>query len=205
MNHLRPPVAPSFAPSFALVFGFLFGFLFLSACGGETVFAPVRGDGSAPGSQDGGSLPNQPNLDQGAAQPAPAPSCHTFEHPFQGHCYSVVGLGWMDYDAAAKLCANHKAKVASILSAAENDFIYGLLDVTTQAAWIGLRRNLFGKFGWVDGKPFSFKKWSPGEPSSGSERCAVIWGPGLSFADLRGKWNDAQCVKPTRDTVICKR
>jgi Lectin C-type domain len=193
MNRLRR--SPIVAFALVLLVG-------LPACGGENVFPPVP-DGSAPVSLDGGAFPTP---DQSPAQPPPpAPSCHTFEHPFQGHCYSVVGLGWMDYDAAAKLCANHKAKVASILTAAENDFIYKLLDVTTQAAWIGLRRNLFGKFGWVDGKPFSFNKWAPGEPSSGSERCAVIWGPGLSFADLRGTWNDAQCVKPTRDTVICKR
>jgi hypothetical protein len=201
MNHLRP--LPS--PTFTLVLVLLFVVSSLLACGGENVF-PVPGDGSAPVSLDGGALPSPPTPDQSAAKSPPkAPSCHTFEHPYQGHCYSVVGLGWMDYDAAAKLCSNHKAKVASILTAAENDFVYKLLDVTTQAAWIGLRRNLFGKFGWVDGKPFTFKGWAPGEPSTGSERCAVIWGPGLSFPNLRGKWNDAQCVKPTRDTVICKR
>jgi hypothetical protein len=133
------------------------------------------------------------------------PSCLSFEHPFQGHCYSVVGLGYMDYASAAKLCAQHGAKVVSIHTAAENTFVNGLLTVTTQAAWIGLRR-INGKFVWADGKPPTYTKWAPGEPSGGaSEPCTLIWGPGLKFPQLVGRWNDAPCDKPGRDTVICKR
>jgi hypothetical protein len=113
----------------------------------------------------------------------------------------------MDYPAAVQLCAaNNGGEVASIHSQAENQFIFGLLPPAAQAAWIGLKRT-GSSFTWADGKPASYFNWAPGEPNNekSKEDCTVIWGPGLSFASMKGKWNDVPCDAPGRDTVICKR
>lgn len=162
-----------------------------------------------------------PTLDKGAPTPdkgAPAPDkgapkpdqggggCTATEHAFGGHCYSTPGYKWMDYAAAKASCVQIGAQVASITSAAEDQFVYGILPPATQAAVIGLRR-AGGSFVWESGEPYgAYTNWAPGEPnnSDGNEACVVLWGPNLSNASLRGKWNDAPCDS-NRDTVVCER
>lgn len=154
------------------------------------------------------ALPHEPSTPgpyKDGAAPPPS-SCASFEVSFQGYCYSATGYKWMDYPAAAQLCAANGGEVASIHSQAENQFVFGMMPPATQAAWIGLKRAGNG-FTWADGKPASYFNWAPGEPNNekSKENCAVIWGPGLDFASMKGKWNDVPCDAPGRDTVICKR
>lgn len=181
----------------------------LIGCGGEDVRSSNHlADGGGGGDGDGVTAP-APDLT--VTEPPPkapkapqGPNCLSFETAFQGHCYSTVGLNWMDFDTAAALCTQHNAMVASILSKAESDFVFKLLDLTTEAAWIGLRKNIVGQFVWVDKQPLSFTNWAPGAPDGSSGRCAVIWAPFYTSPELHGQWDDVPC-DVWRDTVVCKR
>jgi len=173
--------------------------LALVGCVGSSDPAPGV-DGSLPfASALDGQLPRD-----GSA--ASATTCESLETPFSGACYLAVGYKWMDYKAATQLCQANGARVASILSAAENQFVYALLPASNQAAWIGLKRK-GGSHVWDDGTPLTYKNWAPGEPNNdnGTESCSVIWGPALGQISLRARWNDVPCASPGRDTVICKR
>ena len=148
--------------------------------------------------------PDAPQPDVGPPNP-----CVGQEFPFNGHCYSMLGYKWIDFATAKAICAQVKAQVASIGSAAENDFIFSLMPLFVQSAWIGLERkpgNL-SEFTWPSGEPVTFKKWTPGEPnnSKGIEQCAIMFGAYKNDPSLHGKWNDVPCVEPPRDSVICER
>lgn len=146
-----------------------------------------------------------------AAPAAPALSCNADESLFEGHCYSTPGIKWMDYDAAAALCATRGASVAEITSDAENKFVFTIMQNIAagggQAAWIALKRTTNAHFEWASGKPANYVAWAPGEPNNetGNENCVVVWGYNLKVTALRGLWNDASCTDPGRDTVICER
>lgn len=155
---------------------------------------------------------------------APAPTdtglaCNAGEYAFGSACYSAPGFSrsnLMDYATAVQVCAANGAKVVSIHSKDENEFLYELLDklpfLGPSSAWIGLKRTGGGagkaSFAWEDGSPVAYTRWAPGEPNNeaGDENCTVIWGPGLKgFPDFLSKWNDAPCDEPGRTTVLCKR
>lgn len=156
--------------------------------------APVPLDGAAP--------PPPPPADSGP----PPNNCTAQESYFNGHCYLLTGVKWIDYATATQLCAMNNAQVASIQSAAENKFVFGLLHFANQAVWIGLKRQ-GQNFAWVDGSAVGYLNWAPGEPNNenGTENCSVMWGPALKTAAWHGKWNDVPCGDPGRDTVVCKR
>jgi hypothetical protein len=199
--------------------------LLLHGCAGEGEPPPHLGDGLLPPDgttpyiqpdtaprptptpqQDGSPAPPPPTKQDAGAPPPPPSPCKGQESLFNGHCYLAIGYKWMDYLAASQLCAANQGKVASILSKAENQFVFGLLAPLNQAAWIGLKRKN-SAFGWVDGQPLGYANWAPGEPNNeqGAEECTVMWGPHLSNSVWHGKWNDVPCAAPGRDTVICKR
>lgn len=133
--------------------------------------------------------------------------CEGLEQRFEGRCYFAAGVKWLTYEAGKQLCASHGAEPVSLDSEAENEFVFKLLPHANSAAWIGLRRTAAGDFRWESGAALGYARWADGEPNNegGKERCAVLWGPGLSTAALRGRWNDAPCESPGRDTVICER
>ena len=161
---------------------------------------PKDSEPQPPPKQDTGEPPPPP-LDSGPPDP-----CQGKESYFQGYCYLAVGYKWMDYLSASKLCAANQGQVASVLSQAENQFIFSMLPALNSAAWIGLRRKT-GQFTWVDGQAKGYMNWASGEPNNenGDEECVVMWGPNLKQTSWHGKWNDTSCTTPGRDTVICKR
>ena len=137
------------------------------------------------------------------------PLCLGGEETYGGACYQVLQGAPMTRGQAAKLCAAQGASLVSIGDAAENAFAYGLLPPTAQTAWIGLKRTGPGRqdFVWDGGGSLGYAAWAPGKPNdeNDQEECTLIWGPALTNAALRGRWNDAPCDAPPRDTGLCKR
>lgn len=114
-------------------------------------------------------------------------------NPANGHAYQLVDafLGWNDAAAeAASLTYNGQSgHLVSISDQAELDWI--LLNLAPSRAWLGLAQNLNspsyaepgGGWEWVDGTPFTFMNWFPGEPndisaSGGPEDYAELFGSG---------------------------
>ncbi|WP_242098672.1 VCBS domain-containing protein [Sphingomonas sp. CROZ-RG-20F-R02-07] len=104
-----------------------------------------------------------------------------------GHYYRVVtaGSSWSDANAAAH---TDGAYLATITSAAEDNFVTGLLNnAGGGSAWIG-GHLLPGTtdFAWADGPEagsFTYTQWQPGEPNqSGYEDSLQMYG--------NGNWND---------------
>jgi hypothetical protein len=147
---------------------------------------------------DGSPPPNPSGEDSGPSNPTS--KCEGLETEFEGRCYQATGLSSMDYPTAKEICKGLGAVPVSILSAAENDFVYGLLFHMTSSAWIGLTRS-GGDYAWEDGSALGFTNWEPGEPDS--RECAVMRGP-LASESSRGMWADASCGSKYRE-VICER
>lgn len=147
-------------------------------------------------------------VDSGTPPPPDSGSgCAGNEQGFSGKCYRVVVGVDMTYSAAKQACAQNGGAPVAIESANEDTFIYSMLPAVTQAAWIGLVRQ-GGGFVWDStGTAPAYTNWASGEPnnSKGVENCVVVWGPALSTASLRSKWNDAPCDTTPRDTVVCER
>ncbi len=126
-----------------------------------------------------------------------------------GHCKQATGCDlaiWSDTTAylacgdlkswadAQAFCQARGADLATITSAAENDFLSKLgLDTP----WFGFTdAKVEGKWVWVDASTGSYTNWSTGEPSNsgGNENCAAM--------AAGGKWNDAPCDQT--HSFICK-
>jgi hypothetical protein len=101
---------------------------------------------------------------------------------FNGHHYycSTVQHTW---DVAQANCIANGGNLAVINSAAENTFLANLL--TLQSAWIGASDvAVEGTFDWVNGDPFSYTNWYPGQPNN--------YGGNQHFVEMlnNGQWND---------------
>jgi hypothetical protein len=95
-----------------------------------------------------------------------------------GHSYQVFyqagGISWSDANAYAASVGGH---LATITSAAENLFVFGLVMTVASPAlwttipsspgtygpWLGARRG--NGWRWVTGEPFDYANWDPGEPN----------------------------------------
>jgi hypothetical protein len=132
-------------------------------------------------------------------------SCAMDEQLFDGHCYSVLGVKGIPFGTARQICASRQAQIVAIDHAGEDSFVYAILPLTCQTAWIGLTRQDDG-FVWESGAPLGYANWAPGEPNNegGAENCAVLWGPNLSHEALRSRWNDEACDSG-QQAVICER
>ena len=168
--------------------------------------ATVPIDGGRPVVRDAGTTVRP---DGGSADASSGP-CRSGEMPFGESCYRVLTTGDMIHSAATTACSGQGGTLVRIDSAAENDFVFGIIPASIDVAWIGLERTASGAdtFAWADGDAPSFVHWAaPDEPNNdgGSEDCVVMWGPALGFAELRGYWNDAPCSTPPRPATICER
>jgi hypothetical protein len=132
------------------------------------------------------------------------------------HWYDAVLVGdpqisWVDADAAATAAGGY---LATLTSAAENAFVYDLVDDNTDFWWLDTANNGIGPWlggiqtecdpvesscgwDWVTGEPWGYTNWAAGEPNdwAGSVEDA------LSFhakgALMGPQWNDRGRLSPS--------
>lgn len=100
-------------------------------------------------------------------------------------CYKLFTTKATHAEATAA-CRTNGAYLTSIVSQGENSFVAGLIESDT---YIGLDdKDQEGVYTWQDGSPFSYSKWSSGQPNSsgGNQDCAE-----MLLSDR--KWNDISC------------
>lgn len=88
--------------------------------------------------------------------------------------------------------AGVKGHLATITSAAENNFIYNYVNAAHISPWIGLfNTGRVGRFRWVGGEDLSYTNWAlPNEPNNQGGSAGNIAEPYVQIYD-NGTWNDA--------------
>jgi hypothetical protein len=121
----------------------------------------------------------------GVGRLAPRPPADAAE--FQGKSYKVFSdhLSWKD---ARQRCADLGGHLAVIMSAEENRFVSGLVTAARlDEAWLGGTDEAEeGKWRWIDGRPFAYTNWFPGQPNNkkGGENYLIM------MANRDGQWSD---------------
>ena len=122
----------------------------------------------------------------------------------------MIDVRVLKWSEARRTCQNLGGDLAVIKSANESKFIFDLVKkqktVTSHGVWLGLYRKADNKFYWVDGTPEAgqYSTWAKGEPSSFSEKCALMYGA----TSLQGTWNDLSCNRSySRDNpvILCQK
>jgi len=123
---------------------------------------------------------------------------YEFLGTFDDHNYFVSEdgntLGWEEANVAANEVGGH---LVAITSADEQDFLIDNLPLGTY--WIGLRYSpSLDEFKWVNGEPFVFDAWGPGQPG-------LLEGDYVFNLDFLGTfldgWYDAPSILPGRFIV----
>lgn len=136
--------------------------------------------------------------------PVPAPECGTNPGWRKNNniCYYYNDTDTVDFATAMYHCYDEKARLVSILSQSEQEFVNSLVGTgKLSAAWIGLWKagNTNGEFRWLDQSPITYTHWDAGEPNNGNgeEHC-------VQMNRHRGAWNDANCGR-TVAGYVCKK
>ena len=89
------------------------------------------------------------------------------QNPANGHYYGLTTqMSWTDAEALAVQIGGH---LATIRSAAENDWLATTFAIGTECHWIGLNDAASeGHFVWSSGEPVTYTNWHPGEPTNGN-------------------------------------
>jgi hypothetical protein len=135
----------------------------------------------------------------GIARPAAAQAAPVYD-PANGHWYQLArasrAITWTDARALAEalVFAGYRGHLATVTSAAENQFVSGYLSASgsPNPAWIGGYQDTTapdyrepdGGWRWVTGEPWSYTSWRSGEPSNsgGAENHLETYNDGT--------WND---------------
>ena len=108
------------------------------------------------------------------------------EHnPGNGHRYLRFTCQ-TDWDTARVQCESVGAHLLTITAAAEGDYVADLARACPGAGcWIGatdVQRE--GTFAWITGEPWSYERWTPGEPNNDCD------GEHFVHVYVDGRWND---------------
>ena len=123
---------------------------------------------------------------------------HGFKY-WNGKCYTFIKskLDWEGANDQCKDVSDGKATLVSIHSQEENDYVLSLfIDKGDMlAVWIGgiITYPYVGKGTWIDGTPWNFTNWYPGEPNgeqwgNGSPEAVGMYG--TYDGKTPGTWND---------------
>ncbi len=115
------------------------------------------------------------------------------------HQYDIITARSISWTDAYQTSGETGWSLATITSAAEQNFIAGLITSFGGYGeyWLGGyqnqgTRNATANWHWVGGESFSYTNWAPTEPNDhygpGSEQYLAIWGLGHGNASL--DWND---------------
>ncbi|XP_048853080.1 ladderlectin-like isoform X1 [Brienomyrus brachyistius] len=119
----------------------------------------------------------------------PTANCPGGWHQYHSRCFYFEGQpkSWVD---AQNNCIHLKGTLASIHSFEEYQFVQRVTGSHFPRAWIGAFDAVkVGTWLWIDGTPFDFTKWNPGEPNNpGVEDCAEI-----NYGAEKG-WNNLRCM-----------
>jgi cysteine-rich repeat protein len=120
-------------------------------------------------------------------------------NPANGHCYWEEN-GWFNdsWGGRRGQCQDKGGHLVTLSSTEENTFVQGL---HKGEVWIGATDNKKadqqgpGAYVWVNGEPFVYKNWAPGEPNAAAGGCGVFDTCYEHCAVQRedGLWNDRQC------------
>ncbi len=123
-----------------------------------------------------------------------------------GHYYEVVVVpGGINFWEARLQASARGGRLASINSAAENEFVHALAAANTNAWWTdgttthgpwlgGFQADgspePTGGWGWIGGEPFSYTNWANGQPDNwaNSENALHFWALGAN--NFAATWND---------------
>ena len=123
-----------------------------------------------------------------------------------GHWYeAVLAPGPLTWTAARDAATAKGGYLATITSAAENDFVYSLVNddryfrVMSQISpnnyyiagpWFG-GDNFSGSWKWVNNETFSYSNWFPGQPDDpGNNSGTLFLGTGATVANRTAMWDD---------------
>ncbi|KFO21624.1 Macrophage mannose receptor 1 [Fukomys damarensis] len=118
--------------------------------------------------------------------------------PFHGHCYYIESSFTRNWGQATLECLRMSSYLVSIENAAESSFISYLVEPLRSKTnfWIGLFRNVEGKWLWINNSPLSFVNWNSGDPSTERNDCVAL-------AASTGLWSNIHCS--SYKGFICKR
>jgi hypothetical protein len=97
--------------------------------------------------------------------------------PGNGHSYEVVAVtGGITWSAAQQAAQSSGGQLATLTSAAEHDFVFGLVSDPQfwsggSGPWIGGMQAVSspepaGGWQWVTSEPWSYTNWAPGQPDN---------------------------------------
>jgi hypothetical protein len=116
-----------------------------------------------------------------------------------GHFYEVVaapaGITWANATLGA---TNRGGYLATITSAEENSFVFGLATVDATVWYSGYGPYLggiqpagstepAGGWRWITGEPFVYRNWAPGQPNNNNNEDRIQFG---GQVDRSSTWND---------------
>ena len=104
----------------------------------------------------------------------------------------------MSYAEASYECDKIGGYVVTIDDADEQSYIENIIYESSMNIWLGLDRNDYGGFEWVDNSPLDYTKWGPGEPNNADniEDCVEMY-------YYTKDWNDVSCYSAAG--YICKK
>lgn len=159
------------------------------------IFALVAGSGVSLGQVDSTDLVDttvlvDPIVSTAGGAALPEIIAGPFQHGNSAY-YLLEPANWDVSEQAAQ--ERLGAHLVTVSDAAENTFIRdGVLsfDGAPRNGWLGLTdADVEGEYVWVNGEPFGFESWRPGEPNGGAtQNYAGMLGSTSDWFDLENDW-----------------